>query len=166
MASGSAEPSVIREKGGAMKKIILAIDGSAHSQEAVEFGLELAVEQQAEVTFVHVLPPDEFVVAGRLGPAMPIQHREPMDESETVLKEAAQAAEKAGVSYKLEQISGTPVDAILALADEQDADLIVTGSHGRGAIGSALLGSVSTELVKRAKRPVLVVKTTSAKVPA
>jgi nucleotide-binding universal stress UspA family protein len=149
-----------------MKKIIIATDGSSHAQEAIAFGLELASEQEAEVTFVHVLPPDEFMVTGRLGPARPIQHREPMDESETALKEAAEAAEKVGVSYKLERISGTPVDAILALADEQDADLIVTGSHGRGAIGSALLGSVSTQLVKHAKRPVLVVKTTPANVPA
>jgi len=149
-----------------MKKIIIATDGSSHAQEAVAFGLELASEQEAEVTFVHVLPPDEFFVAGRLGPAIPIQHREPMDESEAALNEAGEAAEKAGVSYKLERISGTPVEAIIALADEQDADLIVTGSHGRGAIGSTLLGSVSTELVKRAKRPVLVVKTAPAKVPA
>ncbi len=148
-----------------MKKIIIATDGSSHAQEAVAFGLELAAEQEAEVTFVHVLPPDQFV-AGRLGPAIPIQHREPMDESETALNEAGEAAEKAGVSYKLERISGTPVEAIIALADEQGADLIVTGSHGRGAIGSTLLGSVSTELVKRAKRPVLVVKTATAKVPA
>jgi nucleotide-binding universal stress UspA family protein len=148
-----------------MKKIIIATDGSSHAQEAVAFGLELASEQEAEVTFVHVLPPDEFA-AGRLGPAIPIQHREPMDESEAALKDAAEAAEKAGVSYKLERISGTPVEAIIALADEQDADLIVTGSHGRGAIGSALLGSVSTQLVKHAKRPVLVVKTTPANVPA
>jgi nucleotide-binding universal stress UspA family protein len=148
-----------------MEKIIIATDGSSHAQEAVAFGLELASEQEAEVTFVHVLPPDKFV-AGRLAPAIPIQHRKPMDESEAALNQAAQAAEKAGVSYRLERISGTPVEAIIAVADEQDADLIVTGSHGRGAIGSALLGSVSTALVKHAKRPVLVVRTTPAKVPA
>jgi nucleotide-binding universal stress UspA family protein len=146
-----------------MKRIIIVTDGSSHAQESVAFGLELAAEQEAEVTFVHVLPPDELV-AGRIGPA--IQHREPMAESEVALNEAGEAAEEAGVSYKLERISGTPMEAVIALADEQDADLIVTGSHGRGAIGSALLGGVSTELVKRAKRPVLVVKTAPANVPA
>jgi nucleotide-binding universal stress UspA family protein len=148
-----------------MQKIIIATDGSSHAQEAVDFGLELASEQEAEVTFVHVVPSDEYMVAGR-GPALPMQHGEPIDEAETALQGAAEAAEKAGVSYKLERISSETVDGILSIAEEQDADLVVTGSRGHGTIGSALLGSVSTELVKRAKRPVLVVKTTPAKVPA
>src|SRR6266508_2809842 len=91
MAARRGASSVLVEKGGAMKKIIIATDGSSHAQEAVAFGLELASEQEAEVTFVHVLPPDEFSVAGRLGPAVPIQHREPMDESEAALSEAGEA---------------------------------------------------------------------------
>ena len=43
-----------------MKQILIATDGSPSAQEAVDVGLELAKEQGADVTFVHVTPPDEY----------------------------------------------------------------------------------------------------------
>ena len=149
-----------------MKKLVIATDGSAPAKEAVDFGLELAAEHGADVMFVHVMPVDEYAVAGRLGGAMPIVHSEPVDDSETALNEAAEAAKAAGIAYSLKRISAPTVDGILSIADKQDADLIVVGSRGRGAVGSALLGSVSRDLVRRAKRPVLVVKTTRVPVEA
>lgn len=144
-----------------MKQIVIATDGSPSAQEAVEVGLELAKEQGADVTFVHVTPPEKFV--GGRGGTMPVAHREQMDESETALKAAADAAEEADVSYALERISGDTVDTIVVLADTKEADLIVVGSRGRGAVAATLLGSVSRGLLHHAKRPVLVVK--GAKTP-
>jgi nucleotide-binding universal stress UspA family protein len=145
-----------------MKQILIATDGSAPSQEAVDVGLELAKEQAAEVTFVHVTDPDQFH-GGRAG-SVAISHAEPVDESESVLGAAADSAEAAGVSYALERISGETVPTIVALADRKDADLIVLGSRGRNALATALLGSVSHGVLRHASRPVLVVKT--AKTPS
>lgn len=147
-----------------MKKIVIAIDGSPSAREAIDVGLELASEQSAEVTFVHVLAPDDYIVSGRGGPVLPKPHHVDIDESETALKEAADAAEEAGVSYALERISGDTVDEIVAVADAKNADLIVVGSRGRSSIASALLGSVSSGVLKQAKRPVLIVR--GAAVPA
>src|SRR4029453_16286945 len=87
-----------------MKNIVIATDGSPSSQEAVGVGIELATEQGAAVTFVHVLPADEFLVAGRMG-HIPKAHRGDMDESEVALHEAADAAQEAGLEYTLERIS-------------------------------------------------------------
>jgi nucleotide-binding universal stress UspA family protein len=146
-----------------MKKILIATDGSPSAVEALDMGLELAAEQQADVTFIHVLPPDEFIV-GRAGPGRPIPHHVEMDESETALLQAAEAAEKAGVSYTLERVSGETVDEIVAVANALDVDLIVVGSRGRGPLAGAILGSVSRGMLKKAKRPVLIVR--GAGVPA
>ena len=149
-----------------MKRILIATDGSASAREAVEVGVELAAEQGAEITFVHVLPADEYIVAGRLGPSLPKPHHVEMDESELALREAADAAEVAGVSYALERISGNTVDEIVAIADSANADLIVVGSRGRGPLTSALLGSVSRGVLGESRRPVLVVRGVADREPA
>jgi nucleotide-binding universal stress UspA family protein len=143
-----------------MKEILIATDGSPSAQEAVEVGLELAKEQGAHVTLLHVAEPEE--VRGGRGGSHPLTHTEEIDESETALKAAADAAEEGGVSYTLERVAGDTVESIVAVADEKKADLIVLGSRGRGSVTSALLGSVSHAVLRRASRPVLVVKATKA----
>ena len=145
-----------------MKQILIATDGSPSAQEAVDVGLELAKEQDADVTFVHVTDPDEF--RGGRGGTHALAHTEEIDDSETVLKAAGEAAEEAGVSYALERISGNTVESIVAFADEKDADVIVVGSRGRNSLATALLGSISHGVLHHARRPVLVVKT--VKTPA
>jgi nucleotide-binding universal stress UspA family protein len=141
-----------------MKQIVVATDGSASAREAVEVALDLADEHGAEITFVHVLPADDFAIAGRGAPVMPRPHAVEMDESEDALADAANAAEAAGVSYTLERISGDVLDEVVAVADVKDADLVVVGSRGRGTLASALLGSVSRGLLSNGKHAVLVVR--------
>jgi nucleotide-binding universal stress UspA family protein len=148
-----------------VKNIVIATDGSPSAEEAVGVGIELAAEQGAAVTLVHVLPADEFVVAGRTG-HIPKAHRVDMDESEVALHEAADAAQEAGLEYTLERISGDTVDEIVAVADSANADLIVIGSRGRGPITSTLLGSVSKGVLAESRRSVLVVRGAHDREPA
>ena len=60
-------------------------------------------------------------------------------------------------------LRGDPADEIVAYADTVDADLIVVGSRGHGAVASALLGSVSRGILREARRPVLVVRGAAAR---
>ncbi len=53
---------------------------------------------------------------------------------------------------------GDPADEILHAADQVAADLVVVGSHGRGAIGRLLMGSVAEQVLRRSNRPVLIAK--------
>jgi nucleotide-binding universal stress UspA family protein len=133
-----------------MRRILIATDGSPPACEAVEVGLELAEEDGAEVTFIHVIAPDDW--------------RGGLTDDQAVLSEAAEQAALKGVRCTLELCSGLPAERILHAADELDADTIVVGSRGLGPLKSALLGSVSREVMAKARRPVLVVRGVHARV--
>ncbi len=147
-----------------MKRILIATDGSPMSREAIRVGLELAVDQQAEVTFAHVVPAIE---PGPLGVAVPaVQQRRITHEDEAPLREAERLASEQDVPATSELLQGDVVNELVALADSLDVDLIVVGSRGHGAITSALLGSVSRGVMREARRPVLVVRGAPRPAPA
>ena len=148
-----------------MKKILIATDGSSSARDAVEFGVELALEQNAEVIFVHVapaldvVPMSGFGITGALPHELNAVDRAPLDE-------AAEVADEQGVRATTELLSGDPADEIVACADSLDVDMIVVGSRGHGAIATALLGSVSLKVLHETRRPVLVVRGAAARVEA
>ena len=145
------------EKEDTMKPILIATDGSPSAQEAVEFGLELAKEQKTEVVFVHVAPALDVMPSAGFGWAPAVPHEFTPDDWEP-LQEAAGLARERGIEARTTVLRGDPVDEIVAYADSLDADVIVVGSRGHGAIASALLGSVSRGVLHEAHRPVLVVR--------
>lgn len=141
-----------------MKNILIATDGSPAAQEAVEFGLELAADQEADAIFVHVVPPlDVAAGGGWTGAALALPH-EPNEADRGPLQQAAEIAAHKGIRAKTELLMGYPASEIVAYADAIDADLIVVGSRGQGAVASALLGSVSRSVLHESRRPVLVVR--------
>jgi nucleotide-binding universal stress UspA family protein len=141
-----------------MKRIVIATDGSPSALEAVRFGLELAEEQGAEAVFVHVVPALEPMATGLGMPAAMPHHVDDLDRKP--VEEAAALAAEQGVPARTELVVGNPVDEIVAYADSVDADLVVVGSRGHGAVASVLLGSVSRGVLHEARRPVLVVRGT------
>jgi nucleotide-binding universal stress UspA family protein len=145
-----------------MDRILIAIDGSPSALEAVDFGLELAADQSASVTFVHVVPALDVVPMSGFGLAGAVQHELTDDDTE-LLEQARSRADEACVTAYTRLLRGDPVDEIVAYADTVDADLIVVGSRGHGAVASALLGSVSRGILREARRPVLVVRGAAAR---
>jgi nucleotide-binding universal stress UspA family protein len=140
-----------------METILIATDGSPSAREAVEFGLALAYEQGAEAIVAHVVPAyDVLPVSGfALSGALP-HVRTPADTAP--LEEATRIAKDLSVHTRSKLLTGNPVDEIVAYADAIDADLIVVGSRGHGAIATTLVGSVSRGALHEARRPVLVVR--------
>ena len=141
-----------------MNKILIATDGSESAHEAVEFGLELAVEQDATAFIVHVAPLVDVMPYANFGYVAPTLPHEFDDHDRELLQEAVELATEKGVDVETTLLKGRPADEIVAFADSIDADLIVVGSRGHGAIASALIGSVSRGVLHESRRPVLIVR--------
>jgi len=137
------------------KRFLIATDGSPGGCEAVRTGLMLARGAGADVTIVYARHAPLRVYGD------PFYQRSLSRELElarVALDAASSDAEIVGIEVETEIVEGRPAEAIVELARSRDADLILVGSRGRGAIAGAVLGSVSESVVRRADRPVLVVK--------
>jgi len=143
--------------------IIWATDGSTHADRALPYVEELAKRFLARVVVVHV---DQRFV-GR-GGGYPVLADEP--ELEVKVREQTDRLVEHGIDASCRILTATmhtPGDLIADLAREIDADLIVVGSHGRGAIASAVVGSVTDRLLRVASCPVFAVPVhAAAKQPA
>ena len=148
-----------------MKRIVIATDGSAAAHDAVAFGLELAEHEDAEAIVVHVVPLLEVVSRNGFGLVGHARY-EPGPDDEDVLARARAIADRHAVPVRTMLLQGDTVDEIVTYADAVDADLIVVGSRGHGAVASALLGSVSRGVLSESKRPVLVVRSAPVRDPA
>ena len=148
-----------------MKRIMVATDGSAAADEAVEFGVDLARDEGAKIIFVHVVPYSHLVSTNGFGLMGQVPY-EPTEWDEELLDEAQAMARREGVPAGTALLRGEPVAEIVRHADALDADLIVVGSRGHGTIASALLGSISRGVLSTSTRPVLVVRASTVREPS
>jgi nucleotide-binding universal stress UspA family protein len=146
-----------------MKKILIATDGSPSAVEALEFGLDLAGEEEAEAIVVHVVPSIDSIPVGGFGMAHGAVVHEMTDDDREPLEQAVELAAGKGLPVTIELLVGATVPEITAYADHEDVDLIVVGSRGHGMLTTALLGSVSLGVLRHTDRPVLVVRGHAAK---
>ena len=143
-----------------IEKILIATDGSASAREALEFGLDLAAEQDVQAFVLHVAPRVDAMPCASFAVITPTIPHELTEHDREPLDEAVETAAEKGVDVETELLKGNPADEIVAFADTIDADLIVVGSRGHGAVASALIGSVSRGVLHESRRPVLVVRGT------
>jgi nucleotide-binding universal stress UspA family protein len=80
------------------------------------------------------------------------------DHSELAARPARRALRKAGLAFDERHAVGDPAMFAVSLAAKHRCDLVAMGSHGRGAILSAVLGSVVMKVLSRSRVPVLVVR--------
>lgn len=131
-----------------MRRILAATDGSPLAGDALEAALELAREQGAELHVLHVLEPGDPRASNGA----------PSSDRDGVLERAAGRAAALGVPCTVELRAGDAAGEIVACAGRAGADLVVVGCRGRGGSALALLGSVSSAILHRCDRPVLVVR--------
>ncbi len=137
-----------------IKKILVPIDGSDHSAAALERGLQLSRQFEAELHLLHVKDDRNPAASMYLGDTLEAA-AERYDK--TILKEALAAVpEGATVTALLK--TGDPADEILSYCRTEEIDLIVMGTRGLGAIQGRIFGSVSQQILNEAKCDVLIKK--------
>jgi nucleotide-binding universal stress UspA family protein len=141
-------------------KILLAVDGSKHSLDAVEFLIGHAdwyrEKPSVELLTVHLpLPrlPRMNLVVGKN--QIERYYRE---EGEASLAGARKRLDAAGIRYHASVLVGQIAETIVAHAKKSRCDLICVGTHGRSVAGNMLLGSVATKVLHIARIPVLLAR--------
>ena len=141
-----------------IKRIMLATDFSTQARNALDYAVELSARLQAPLLMVsafqipmYPLPEGAFVAGG---PAI----AEILDRvSGDLAAEKKLAIEKGAHEVESLVVEGAPANEIVRVAKEHHADLIVIGSHGRGGLSRAILGSVADRVMRTAHCPVMVV---------
>jgi nucleotide-binding universal stress UspA family protein len=141
--------------------VLFCYDGSDGSKMALRAAAELIKPADAVVLAVWTSAAVQLSRAGSFLVAIPNEGEIDQQEAasaQQVAEEGAEAARGRGydASARIEQASGSVARTIDEVAEEIDAGLIVCGQRGRGAVGSALLGSVSHALAAHTKRPLLI----------
>lgn len=143
------------------KPVLFCHDGSDGSKTALAAAVELIKPADAVVLVVWMAATVQLARAGAFVVAVPNEGE--IDDQEAAIarqiaEEGAAAARERGynASARVAQANESVARTIDEIAEEIDAGLVVCGQRGRGAIGSALLGSVSHALASHTKRPLLI----------
>jgi nucleotide-binding universal stress UspA family protein len=132
---------------------VIATDGSESADRAVAAGASMARALGARAVLVYVRPS-----IGTLGePYYQEKLSEQMAHARDALDRARRLVDEEGAEADEEILEGDAAEQIVDLARARDVPMIVVGSRGLGAVAAPLLGSVSSAILHRADRPVLVV---------
>ncbi|MGH7334895.1 MAG: universal stress protein [Candidatus Rokuibacteriota bacterium] len=142
------------------RRILHASDFSGASRPAFDRALALAKTGRAALTIVHVISPIVPMVGdGYVSPQVVEElDRRARAYAEKEMAKLVAKAKHAGVRATSLVVEGTPADRIVRAAKARRADMIVMGTHGRGAVARFFLGSVAGRVVATAACPVLTVK--------
>jgi nucleotide-binding universal stress UspA family protein len=145
------------------QSIVVGTDGSQTAGEAVREAIELAKAVGASIDLVSAyepVPSQRLREESRQAPQDLQWSINPREDVDATLRDAAERIEKAGVSVKTYAREGDPADAILDVAEERGADLIVVGNKGMTGAKRFLLGSVPNKVSHHAPCSVLIIRTT------
>jgi nucleotide-binding universal stress UspA family protein len=168
--------NALTTKGGKMlpkiKKILYATDLSDNSRLAFGYAVAQAEQLDAQLMVVHVIEPVSVYTQSHMTSLMGesewinIMHGYDERLSEDLMTQLHRfcdqmAMDKPAQCLREDHIfvrKGLPVEEILALADEQQIDMLVLGTHGYGMLKDTLMGGTVRRVLRRSKAPVLVVR--------
>jgi nucleotide-binding universal stress UspA family protein len=144
-------------------RIVVGTDGSETAKEAVRQAIDLAkrVDASLDVVSAYEPVPQSRLREERQQVPQDLEHTvTPREDVDATLAEAAKEIEGSGVEAKTFARQGDPADAIIDVAEEEGADLIIVGNKGMTGAKRFLLGSVPNKVSHHAPCSVLIVRTT------
>ena len=142
-----------------MSKILVPIDGSEQSQDALEYALEEF--RTDDITVINIIDPIEagYTSQATVPGYSEEWYEQAKDSAEKLFEAANETAEEYG-NGPLDTATevGRPSRTIVEYAEENGFDHIVMGSHGRAGVTRILLGSVAESVVRRSPMPVTIVR--------
>src|SRR5699024_233479 len=137
------------------KHILIAADGSEHSQRAAKNAVQIAqCNPDANIEIVYVFDPNK-------AKSEALNHWDVEyvgDQRKRRIKSVEEIVSRSGVSYETTVLNGEPRHMLVDYANRNEVDLVVIGSRGLNVLQEMVLGSVSHKVAKRANCPVLIVK--------
>src|SRR5437879_10797279 len=155
-----------------MKRIVVGVDGSQGAVRALRWAIGLAAEEGAEIIAVYALGPVEDLARGTTN-AVSAGLGMSRSRFSSWRNELRQELEQdwcaplraAGLPFRAHLEEASASVGLMAVADREDADLIVVGAHGHGGFEDRVLGSVSYKVSHRAHQPVVIVPPEARTIP-
>jgi nucleotide-binding universal stress UspA family protein len=144
-------------------RIVVGTDGSETAGEAVRQAVDLAKLAGAQISIVSAYAPlsERQVKEEQLSAPADVQYEiGPRENVNLVLNAAAAAVKAEGIEVQTHPVEGDPAEAILKVAEDTKADLIVVGNKGMTGARRFLLGSVPNKVSHHAPCSVIIVRTT------
>ncbi len=143
----------------AISHILVPIDFSVHSKNALKYAIPLAEEFSASLHLVYVVEPTIYPADLGFGQVvLPGVEDELRQKAADELRQLIEQEIGPGITATSSVRTGSPHQEILDEADEQHVDLIVVASHGHSGVEQILFGSTADRIVHNAKCPVLTVR--------
>jgi len=141
-----------------MKNILLTIDFKNNEKLLIDKAFQLAEAFNSKIWLVHIAAPDPDFAGFEIGPKYIRNSRaEDLKKEHRQLQEYAAELKEKGVSAEGLLIQGATIEMIIEEAQKLNVDLIITGHHEHSFLYRAFVGSVSNEIIRKSKIPVLIV---------
>ena len=139
-----------------IKKVLVPTDFSDSARGAFDYARLFAERFEAELLLLHVV---ETLAVGYASDLFPVPMAEVFQEmsgyAQAEVRKLADEARAGGLSVRELVVQGKPSAEIVRAAEEEQVDLIVVGTHGKGVLDHALFGSTTERVVRKAPCPVL-----------
>ncbi len=141
-----------------MKNILVTIDFNKNEQLVVDNAFQLAEKFDSKIWLIHIAAPDPDFIGYDVGPQYIRDNRATELRNEhKLLEELTNTLKGKGVQAEGLLVQGATIEMIIAEAKKLHVDLIIAGHHDHNFLYNAFVGSISGQIIKKSKIPVLII---------